>query len=161
MTSYEERKWNRLSERMSTFHEWFKQEFNNLHELADGSFNNRGMNLTLYLHSARQFEHSLTSHHTIEERHIFPVLGKRMPSFAADHEHLKSHQGIHDGLESLAKLLHKWKQDPSTYSPEEMRACLDGFKDVLFTHLDQEVADLQGENMKKYWTLKELESIPI
>jgi hypothetical protein len=42
-----------------------------------------------------------------------------------------------------------------------MRACLDGFREVLFTHLDEEVNDLRGENMKKYWTLEELEAIPM
>ena len=28
-------------------------------------------------------------------------------------------------------------------------------------HLDEEVADLQPENLKKYWTLEELEKIPM
>lgn len=42
-----------------------------------------------------------------------------------------------------------------------MRACLDGFREVLFTHLDEEVKDLEGENLKKYFSLEELESIPM
>lgn len=28
-------------------------------------------------------------------------------------------------------------------------------------HLDEEVEDLAGENMKKYWTLEELNEIPM
>lgn len=28
-------------------------------------------------------------------------------------------------------------------------------------HLDEEVADLQPDNLKKYWTLEELERIPM
>lgn len=45
----------------------------------------------------------LTVHHTIEERHIFPVLGQRMPQFsvAADGAHLASHKSIHDGAPRL------------------------------------------------------------
>lgn len=102
-------------------------------------------------------------HHTIEERHIFPLLAKYMPRFGigADEVHIKSHRAIHDGthirhlipspycssishlqligLENLEKLVAKWKADPSKYSPTEMRACLDGFRDVLFDHLDEEV----------------------
>ena len=39
----------------------------------------------------------LTVHHTIEERHIFPVLAKRMPAFQNDEVHIKSHHGIHEG----------------------------------------------------------------
>ena len=39
----------------------------------------------------------LTVHHTIEERHIFPLLGKRMAAFQDNDVHLKSHEGIHHG----------------------------------------------------------------
>ena len=39
----------------------------------------------------------LTMHHTIEERHIFPLLAKKMPEFRANEAHIKSHQGIHIG----------------------------------------------------------------
>ncbi|KAJ6593952.1 hypothetical protein B0H19DRAFT_1056357 [Mycena capillaripes] len=128
----EERRWNRFSETMASFHAYFKQEY-------------------------------LTMHHTIEERHIFPILAKRMPEFSTetDDAHIASHKGIHKGLEELSTLVHKFKKEPSTYSPTEMQACLDSFRDVLFTHLDAEVNDLRGENMKKYWTLEELEAIPM
>ena len=40
----------------------------------------------------------LTAHHTIEERHIFPYLAKRMTAFQNDEVHLKSHEGIHHGV---------------------------------------------------------------
>lgn len=90
-------------------------------QMADGSFNNRGLSLGLYLRHAEQFRYrtpvisyllncfanrfgvyhhlfvELTMHHTIEEQHIFPVLAKRMPSFRNDEAHLKSHHGIHEG----------------------------------------------------------------
>ena len=68
-----------------------------------------------------------------------------------------------------------------------MKECLDGWREVLFTHLDQEVSrayptmfdpgrvraraklttqlyqveDLSGENMKKYWTLEEVDRIHV
>ncbi|KAJ7188181.1 hemerythrin/HHE cation-binding motif-containing protein [Mycena filopes] len=148
---------------MASFHAYFKQEFNTIYDLADGSFNQRGMSLPAYLSIASRLNSHLTMHHNIEERHIFPILAKRMPEFSTETEdaHIDSHKGIHTGLEELTKLVHKYKKEPSTYSPAEMRACLDGFREVLFTHLDAEVHDLRGENMKKYWTLDELEAIPI
>jgi len=155
------RRWNMLSQRMSIFHEMFKEEFNTLYELADGSFNQRGMSLSYYLASAHQMKTHLTMHHTIEERHIFPFLAKRMPQFANAAVHINSHKGIHDGLEDLSTLLTKWTSDPKTYSPTEMKHCLDGFRDVLFKHLDEEVADLRGENLQNYFTLEEIEKIPI
>ncbi|KAJ7647283.1 hemerythrin HHE cation binding domain-containing protein [Roridomyces roridus] len=162
-TDREERRWNRISETMQHFHSYFKQEFDTVYELADGSFTKRGLNLARYLGLAKQLNHHLTMHHTIEERHIFPVLAKRMPQFSTetDDAHIASHKGIHDGLDALEVLVKKYTEEPSTYSPTEMRECLDGFRGVLFKHLDEEVADLQGENMKKYWTLEELEAIPM
>ena len=100
-------------------------------------------------------------HHTLEENHLFPILAKTMPQFAkndhGDGAHILSHRGIHDGiflwyqfadcfrsfiitgLSNLAKLVEKWTEAPSTYSPTEMRACLDTFREVLFHHLDEEV----------------------
>ncbi|KAF5370877.1 hypothetical protein D9758_002041 [Tetrapyrgos nigripes] len=164
-TSKDDWRWNYMSTTMNSYHQMFKQEFDLLYELADGSFNKRGMSLSSYLDLARRMNQHLTVHHTIEERHIFPHLAKRMKEFSKDpgdgHDHLASHKGIHDGLESLASLVSKYKLDPTTYSPTEMRACLDSFREVLFTHLDQEVADLHGENLKKYFTLEEIESIPM
>ncbi|KDR75854.1 hypothetical protein GALMADRAFT_248584 [Galerina marginata CBS 339.88] len=159
----EERKWNKLSEHMSAFHEHFKVEFNTLYELADGSFTRRGLSLPRYLDTAESMNHHLTMHHTIEERYIFPILAKKMPQFANndDGPHIASHHGIHEGLAQLETLVQGWKQAPSTYSPTAMRACLDSFRAVLFRHLDEEVTDLRGENLKKYLTLEELESLPM
>lgn len=41
-------------------------------------------------------------HHTIEERHLFPILAKTMPQFSendhGDGAHILSHRGIHDGI---------------------------------------------------------------
>lgn len=59
-------------------------------------------------------------------------------------EHLRISTGrlmSHVGLEKLSSLLAKWRKSPSTYSPSEMRSCLDGFKEVLFHHLDEEVSN--------------------
>jgi hypothetical protein len=39
----------------------------------------------------------LDFHHRIEETHIFPVLAKRMPAFAKNDQHIRSHRDIHKG----------------------------------------------------------------
>ncbi|CAL1706906.1 unnamed protein product [Somion occarium] len=160
-TAQEERKWNHLGMLMERFHNHFKVEFNAIYEMADGSFARRGLSLGLYLRQAEELRRYLTTHHTIEERHVFPVLAKRMSSFSNDEVHIKSHHAIHEGLNKLGEIIHKWKADPSTYSPQEMRDCLDSWREVLFKHLDEEVEDLSGDNMKKYWTLEEMDLLPM
>ncbi|KAJ3533906.1 hypothetical protein NM688_g7214 [Phlebia brevispora] len=146
---------------MKQFHDYFKAESDTLVQLADGSFNKRGMSTKLYLAEADDMRKHLVLHHTIEERHFFPVLAKRMPAFRNDEVHINSHHGIHEGLDKLSVLLKKWNADPTAYSPTEMRECLDSWKEVLFRHLDEEVADLSGENMQKYWTLEEMDRVLI
>ncbi|KAF9465055.1 hypothetical protein BDZ94DRAFT_433533 [Collybia nuda] len=146
---------------MNSFHEYFKYEFKEIYEAADGSFTKRGLSLAMYLDSVRSFNSHLTMHHTIEERHIFPILAKKIPKFAntAENGHVDSHKAIHDGLEALMKLVTNWRKEPTTYSPREMIATLDKLKPVLFEHLDQEVQDLKGDQLKLHFTLKEIESL--
>ncbi|KAL1939892.1 hypothetical protein VTO73DRAFT_9592 [Trametes versicolor] len=160
-SSREEARWNRLAESMTYFHDHFKHEYDAVYRLADGSFAKQGMSLPAYLRMAAQLAKGLTVHHTIEERYIFPILGKRMQHFADDELHLKSHEAIHHGIDDMTRLVRKWLDEPSTYSPEEMRASLDSWREVLFNHLNKKVKDLGGENMKKYWTLEEMDRIPI
>ena len=43
------------------------------------------------------------------------------------------------GLKTMKESVTKWKKDLSLYTPQGMKACLDGFREVLFRHLDEEV----------------------
>jgi len=149
---------------MNYFHNWFKQEFNTVYELADGSYTKRRMTLKRYLDEAKQLISHLFMHHDIEESHFFPILARRMPMFNSgtpDARHINSHKVIHKGLENLQDLIVKYTSDSTSYSPDEMRNCLDGFREALFNHLDEEVADLGSANMKRYWTLKEVDELAI
>ena len=66
------------------------------------------------------------------------------------------------GLDEYTALLGKYANDPSSYSPAELRSCLDSFRDVLFRHLNEEVEDLKAESLQKAgWTLDELRRIPM
>ncbi|KAH9948558.1 hemerythrin HHE cation binding domain-containing protein [Amylocystis lapponica] len=159
----QEQRWNGPSRKMDYFHTRLLSEFNKVYALADGTFEKHGMSLQRYLRVARQLVEHLTVHHTIEERYIFPKLAERMPVFADNETHIKSHEKIHEGLDELSALIRKWNKEPSSYSPAEMRTSLDGWREVLVTHLADEVRqqDLGPENLKKYWTLQEVHNIPI
>lgn len=120
-------------------------------------------------------------HHGIEEQHIFPILAKRMDVFKKGvGEHLEQHKHIHagqscllywfcsadvlrhdEGLDKLELFLNKTKSNHSAYAGEELRGILSSFGPVLFLHLDEEVKTLQGENMRRYYTLEELRRLPM
>lgn len=155
----EERRWNSLSTVMNSFHQWFKDELKVIYDSADGSFNVRGMSLSMYLDTVRRWKASLNAHHTTEEHFIFPVLARELPQFAPGAEHIDSHKAIHDGLDDLANNLMKWRREPSSYSPEVMKACLDNIRTVLIPHLDQEVEDIKGHKLKPHFKLEEIERI--
>jgi hemerythrin-like domain-containing protein len=81
----------------------------------------------------------LEGHHNIEERHFFPILAKRMPEFRENEKHKMAHKQIHDGLDRVNMLVANWKEDPSAYKPDELRAALDSFREPLYRHLAEEV----------------------
>ncbi|TDL24877.1 hypothetical protein BD410DRAFT_744576 [Rickenella mellea] len=117
------------------------------------------MSLRTYLRALNDLNQHLTAHHSIEEKYVFPILATRMPSFAENEEHRQSHEGIHKGLDRLGALTKTYREDPTSFSPEEVRKCLESFKDVLMRHMDDEVKDLGAENMKKYWKLEEIDEL--
>ncbi|WVW85747.1 hypothetical protein I302_107785 [Kwoniella bestiolae CBS 10118] len=165
MPSREEKEWNRLAVHMDQFHSHFRYEFNRVYTLADGGFHKEGLSLPRFLREAQQLYTHLDMHHRIET-YIFPVLAKKMPQFKEgareSGEHLKKHKGIHDGLEKYDAFLRNSLENQSEYNPGKLREIMDGFKEVLFTHLDEEVKDLGAESMKKAgWTLDELRRIPM
>ncbi|GAA5970018.1 hypothetical protein JCM11641_000235 [Rhodosporidiobolus odoratus] len=155
----ERREWDRMSSRMEGFHTHFRLAFKQLFELADGSFEKRGLTLPDFMDVAESFLRHLEGHHGIEERYIFPVLAKRMPQFADEHQ--EEHDTIHEGMYKFEVLVEKYRSEPSSYSPEEFRANLAAWGPVLFYHLNAEVATLKPDILRRYWTLEEVKRLPM
>lgn len=78
------------------------------------------------------------------------------------------HQQIHDGLDRYDAALADFRKAPSTYSPAQLRAVMDSFRDVLFlrtstclsrsltsSDLDEEVKTLGADSIRRYYTLDE------
>src|SRR5690554_4400865 len=73
----------------------------------------RNMSIKQFLTTGLQFCQHLTTHHSIEEHHVFPVLARRMPEFQAGGgkkgggaaELLRQHKEIHEGMEGFEKYL--------------------------------------------------------
>lgn len=145
---------------MAAFHSKFRNDYKQIYALAD-SYEKRGLSLSRYLDFALAFDANLHFHHSIEDEHIFGVLGERMPEFREGSEHPESHLKIHAGLEHYTAYLRAVKSAPNKYDPSELRARMQAFHDVLFTHLDDEEKSLRRPNMEKYWTLEEVKRLPM
>ncbi|GAA5835608.1 hypothetical protein JCM9279_004593 [Rhodotorula babjevae] len=158
-TNMERREWDRMSSRMEGFHSYFRLAFKQLFELSDGSFEKRGLSVRDFMGVAEDFHEHLGFHHGIEERHIFPVLAKRMPQFAVEHQ--EEHNAIHEGMDKLQTLIAKYRADPSSYSPDEFRANLASWGPTLFYHLNEEVESLKPDVLRRYWTLEEVRKLPM
>ena len=122
------------------------------------------MSIKQFLSTGLQFCSYLTTHHGIEEQHIFPLLARKMPEFrqgANAAELLRQHKEIHKGLESLEEYLSKVRSGELDLELSVLKLKMDGFGGVLWKHLDQEVKTLGAENMRRYWSLDEMRRMPL
>lgn len=98
-------------------------------------------------------------HHGIEEHHVFPALAKKMPAFRQELELLTQHKSIHAGLKTFQEYVEACLRGGTELRMGELRRIMDTFKDVLWAHLEDEVKQLRAENMKRYWSLEEMENM--
>lgn len=125
------------------------------------------MSLRQFLMTGLQFCGHLSTHHSIEEHHIFPVLAKKMPEFKngpnyqGAAELLRQHKAIHEGMDVFEEYLRQCKDGETELDLRVLKAKMDTWGEVLWTHLDQEVETLGAENMRKHWTLEEMKRMPM
>lgn len=119
------------------------------------------MSLRQFISTGLQFCHHLEVHHSIEEQHIFPVIAKKMPAFRKELSLLTQHKEIDKGLNLFEAYLQKCSTGEIDLRLEELKVLMDGFGEVLWAHLDDEVKELSAENMEKYWTIDEMKRMPM
>jgi hemerythrin-like domain-containing protein len=119
------------------------------------------MSIRQFLSTGIDFCSMLTLHHDIEERHIFPVLAKKMPAFRHELQMRSQHKEIHAGLLKLQDYLNKVKEGERELVLKELKGVMDGFGTVLWQHLNDEVEQLGAENMRTFWTLDEMRRMPM
>ncbi|KAK8026529.1 hypothetical protein PG991_003585 [Apiospora marii] len=166
LSAAEFRVYNRMAEHMDMFHAHFRQSWNLLWNAASSGKRPAGMSMRSFILEGLQFLQYLTVHHDIEERHIFPVLAKKMPEFKTGRgngaaELLRQHREIHHGMEGLEKYLTACRSGESDLEMRVLKTKLESWGEVLWTHLDQEVRTLGAENMRKYWTPDEMKRLPM
>lgn len=116
----------------------------------------RNMTMRQFIRLGQDFCRHLSMHHGIEETYVFPRLAVRMPKFRKELELLTQHKQIHAGVDRLEAYLDGCLDGTRELRLDELGEILDSFGDVLWEHLDEEVKELGAENMRKYWSLKEI-----
>ncbi|KAI5920446.1 hypothetical protein F4810DRAFT_682613 [Camillea tinctor] len=76
-------------------------------------------------------------------------------------ELLQQHKEIHAGMEGMQSYLRACRSGETELEMSVLREQMDTWGGVLWKHLDQEVATLGAENMRKYWTIEEIRRIPM
>ncbi|KAI0378658.1 hypothetical protein F5Y04DRAFT_261289 [Hypomontagnella monticulosa] len=176
------RAYNRLAEHMDLFHGHFRTAWNALWAAAcagnssktkASSRGGRGI-----INDGLAFVAQLEVHHSIEETYIFPILAQRMPEFRTDDpadtkggkkgkgkgpaaELLRQHAEIHEGMDGMQAYLRACRDGTKELDMGALKAQMETWGTVLWTHLDQEVKTLGAENMRKYWTAEEIRRIPM
>lgn len=161
LSAAEFRQYNHMAEHMDYFHNHFRSTWNLLYTACEEGKRPKGMSIRQFLSTGEQFIQHLTMHHGIEERHIFPILAKKMPAFRKELELLTQHKQIHKGLDKLEEYLAACQCGERELRLSELKEVLDGFGKVLWEHLNDEVKQLGAENMRKYWTLEEMRRMPM
>ncbi|KAI8626079.1 hypothetical protein F5Y19DRAFT_466658 [Xylariaceae sp. FL1651] len=185
LSASEFRAYNRLAEHMDAFHNHFRATWNVLYTAASTGRRPQGMSLRAFINTGLQFVSHLETHHAIEEAYVFPHLATRMPEFRTGKERnplpatnnnenenedekkgrrkaaelLQQHVEIHKGMDGLQDYLRKCLSGEADLEMAVLKAQLDTWGTVLWTHLDQEVRTLGAENMRRYWSLDEIRRI--
>ena len=150
--------------------------------------NRRPANMTLkqFLDEGIRLARYLDMHHSIEETHLYPLLGRKMPEFRAtapppglssgsgkgkkgggkgarkeECELLRQHRLIHEGVDEMADYLRRCKDRECELELGVLKGKLDSWGPVLLQHLDEEVRDLGAEKMRRYWTVQEVKAFPM
>lgn len=157
--------WDCLYRGMLPFHEHFRHSVSQMSAIlttlspsAPGK--NKVNNLANLLYLSASLCRSLDTHHTIEERFIFPTLAKKLPQFAQSSQHTKEHAQMHDALKNLEKYVEQVGRNLRTgklksgeelvdvFDHAKMVGLVDELKKVLLPHLAAEEASLRAPVVK-------------
>ncbi|KAI1747888.1 hypothetical protein F4782DRAFT_519239 [Xylaria castorea] len=179
LSGAEFREYNRLAEHMDMFHAHFRSTWEVLYTSASSGRRAQGLSIRAFINLGLELVSHLETHHAIEERYVFPDLARRMPEFRTGRERdlppsseeeekeegkkkreaaelLRQHVEIHHGMDGLRAYLRSCLSGETELQMSALKAQLDTWGAVLWTHLDQEVKTLGAENMRRYWSLDEM-----
>jgi len=164
LSAAEFRAYNSMAEHMEYFHNHFRQSWTLLHSACENNKRPSNLSLKQFIYTGLQFVSHLSTHHAIEEQHIFPILATKMPEFKNGRnaaELLRQHKEIHRGMDGLEEYLNRCRSGETVLELRVLKEKMDSWGEVLWKHLDQEVKTLGAENMRRYWTIDEMRRMPM
>ncbi|PMD43322.1 hypothetical protein L207DRAFT_388044, partial [Hyaloscypha variabilis F] len=164
LSAAEFRAYNSMAEHMEYFHNHFRQSWTMIYNSCLNNKRPSNISLKQFISTGLQFCSHLSTHHAIEEQHIFPILAQKMPEFKAGRnaaELLRQHKEIHKGMDEFEEYLEGCRSGEHELSLSALKTKMDTWGTVLWTHLEQEVKTLGAENMRKYWTIEEMRRMPM
>ena len=137
-------------------HNHFRSSWTTLHTATTTNKRPPNTSIRQFINLGLSFARSLTMHHNIEEVHVFPMLGVKMPRFR-EQAHMKGqHAQIHAGLDKFEAYLEACRSGEKELRLTELGEIMEGFGGVLWQHLDDEVKELEAANMRKFWSREEM-----
>lgn len=174
LSQSEYRQYNRMADGMQSFHNHFRSTWRTLYEAVspvpsatdanstqDPLPSPKPLSARRIITLGQTFISQLTMHHGIEETHIFPMLATRMSAFQSDAPHLEQHKQIHAGMDTFEAYLDQCRTGEREFRRQELKQNMDTWGKVLWEHLDDEVATLGADNMRKFWTTDEMARMPM
>lgn len=79
----------------------------------------------------------------------------------ANCELIQQHRAIHLGMEQFEKYLRDCRSKKIGFSLSVLKEKMDSWGEVLLKHLNQEVEELAGENMSRFWSREEMMAFPM
>ncbi|EED23211.1 conserved hypothetical protein [Talaromyces stipitatus ATCC 10500] len=150
--------YNKFAVQMNYFHDQFRRTWDELQKMSKKDQPSQSEARAM-IRMGLQFCSELHMHHRFEERHIYPVLSRRMLDFQPHHSLSKQHEKIDAGADQMQRYLEQCASGKQAFSTTEIRKIMGNFGSTLWSHLDDEVKALGAENMSKYWSLDEFRSL--
>ncbi|KAH7930347.1 hypothetical protein BV22DRAFT_1055309 [Leucogyrophana mollusca] len=122
-------------------HEIFKLGYSNIvSRLDDPPMND----LKNFLGYCSAWAKTLGHHHDTEEKVVFPAMRGKI-DFAGEQD---QHQVIHTALEEILPYILASQQNPTTFDAQKLKGMMEGLRDPLFQHLDDEIEHIDPQTLR-------------
>ncbi|RJE21828.1 hypothetical protein PHISCL_05847 [Aspergillus sclerotialis] len=123
----------------------------------------------IYMDSTREnlmttgitFCRQLQTQNQLEESRIFPYLAQRMPEFGPNSGFRRDHRRLNDSVAELRRYLRGCLRYEEKLNLNRLGLLIHRVRTVLHTHFEKELEAVSGHNMRKYWSLEEMENVMI